>query len=95
MATRTLNLPDQLDEFVRRSVEAGRYHNENEVISAALRLLEQYEAEDAARLEALRQIVGRSFEELDRGEYTEYGRENLAEFFERLNDDVRARLRQA
>ena len=45
MATRTIDIPEVLERFIHDSVAAGRYPNENEVVRAALRLLERKEEE--------------------------------------------------
>ncbi|OWO83318.1 antitoxin [Photorhabdus luminescens] len=42
----TVSMGEQLDRFVQRMIESGRYGNASEVIRSALRLLEQQEAYD-------------------------------------------------
>ncbi|MBS9423318.1 type II toxin-antitoxin system ParD family antitoxin [Photorhabdus caribbeanensis] len=42
----TVSMSEQLDGFVQRMIESGRYGNASEVIRSALRLLEQQEAYD-------------------------------------------------
>ncbi|MNE27775.1 Antitoxin ParD1 [compost metagenome] len=49
----SISMGEQLDGFVQRMVESGRYGNASEVIRSALRLLEQQETHE----EVVRQAV--------------------------------------
>lgn len=91
MPTQNVNLPDHQSEFIRERVESGRYQNASEVVRAGLRLLEQREAEDQARLETLRRVTEDSFAALDRGEYTTHTAESLDGFFTGINRRIRSR----
>jgi len=53
----TVTLGSHFEEFVREQVASGRYSNVSEVIRAGLRLLEEHEAEQAAKLQALREAI--------------------------------------
>lgn len=44
MTTRTIDLPEEQVRFIRDTVAAGRFHDESEVVRAALLLLEREEA---------------------------------------------------
>jgi len=55
MPTRNINVTEKLDQFVADRVERGHYANASEVVRAALRTLEQDEAEDLARFRRPRQ----------------------------------------
>ena len=57
MPTKNLVLTSHQADFVARLVSSGRYHNASEVLSDGLRLVEQREAENASRLEALRSAI--------------------------------------
>lgn len=50
-------LSSHFEEFVRRQVESGRYNNVSEVVRAGLRMLEDAEAEQAAKQQALREAI--------------------------------------
>ncbi|WP_320056368.1 type II toxin-antitoxin system ParD family antitoxin [Desulfuromonas thiophila] len=50
-------LSSHFEEFVRRQVETGRYNNVSEVVRAGLRMLEDAEAEQAAKQQALREAI--------------------------------------
>ncbi len=52
----TIHLPEHREQFVRDLVQSGRYASEDEVIDKAVRLLqEREEAEQARVLEGIRQ----------------------------------------
>lgn len=57
MPTRNVNLTDELDCFVLKKVESGRYENASEVVRAALRTLEREEQQYEAKLSALRAAI--------------------------------------
>ena len=57
MPTRNVNLTDELDRFVLKKVESGRYENASEVVRAALRTLEREEQQYEAKLAALRAAI--------------------------------------
>lgn len=57
MTARNVNLTDHLARFVDSNVETGRFQNASEVVREALRLLEQRQAEEALKLDALRAAV--------------------------------------
>jgi antitoxin ParD1/3/4 len=57
MPTRNVNLTDELDRFVLKKVESGRYENASEVVRAALRTLEREEQLYQAKLTALRTAI--------------------------------------
>ncbi|NCN72378.1 MAG: type II toxin-antitoxin system ParD family antitoxin [Betaproteobacteria bacterium] len=50
-------LSHHFESFVRVQVESGRFNNVSEVVRAGLRLLEDHEAQQAAKLQALREAV--------------------------------------
>ena len=50
-------LSPHFEAFVREQVESGRFNNVSEVVRAGLRLLEEREAEQAVKLQALRDAV--------------------------------------
>jgi antitoxin ParD1/3/4 len=47
------------EDFVQRQVKSGRFASASEVVREGLRLMEEREAERAARLEALRTDIAR------------------------------------
>lgn len=57
MPTRNINLTKELDRFVARKVQTGRYESASEVVRAGLRTLEREEREYEMKLAALRRAV--------------------------------------
>lgn len=53
----SIALSPHFEEFVRQQVDSGRFNNVSEVVRAGLRLLEEHEAEQAAKLHALRAAI--------------------------------------
>lgn len=50
-------LSPHFENFIRQQVDSGRFNNASEVVRAGLRLLEEREAEQAAKLQALRDAI--------------------------------------
>jgi antitoxin ParD1/3/4 len=69
MPTRNVNLTEHFDRFVEAGITSGRFSNASEVVREGLRLLEQREQEDKAKLEWLRAAVEEGFDDIERGDY--------------------------
>lgn len=65
-----VSLTPELERWVSTKVEGGRYKSASEVVREGLRLLQQKEEEQEARIAALRRDVQIGLDELDRGEGT-------------------------
>ena len=50
-------LSPHFETFIRQQVDSGRFNNVSEVVRAGLRLLEEREAEQTAKLQALREAI--------------------------------------
>jgi antitoxin ParD1/3/4 len=72
MPTRNVVLTERQAALVDALVESGRYEDTSEVLREGLRLVETREAEEAAKLEALRAAAQVGFNALDRGEFAEF-----------------------
>lgn len=72
MPTRNVVLTNYQASFVERLVSTGRYQNASEVLREGLRLVEQREAEDTSRLEALRSAVNVGLDDFDQGRYAAF-----------------------
>lgn len=70
MPTRNVVLTHHQASYVEGLVSSGRYQNASEVLREGLRLIEQREAEDAARLEALRGAVRVGLADIDAGQFS-------------------------
>jgi antitoxin ParD1/3/4 len=65
-------LTEQQAEMIERLVGSGRYQNASEVLRDGLRLVQQREAEDEARLEALRQAANVGLAAFAEGHYRSF-----------------------
>ncbi len=61
-------LSPELVKLIGTKVDSGRYGSANEVVSDALRLLDEWDRIQEARQTDLRRDVRRGLEQLDRGE---------------------------
>jgi antitoxin ParD1/3/4 len=67
MPTRNVVLTEQQAEMIERLVACGRYQNASEVLREGLRLIESRDAEDRARLDALREAARIGIADVDEG----------------------------
>ncbi len=95
VVTRNVVLSQHQHELVESLVTSGRYQNASEVLREGLRLLEQQEAEDAAKLVALRKAADRGWTDLDSGSYDEIADDNLDDFIGQLGVHAAARTQSA
>ena len=72
MPTRNVVLTDHQARFLERLVTSGRYQNASEVLREGLRLVESREAEDAARLAALRKAARSGIADIDAGNFQSF-----------------------
>ena len=82
MPTRNINLTARHSAFVDRVVKNGRYQNASEAVRDALRVLEQYQREQAYRLRLLRDQLHDGTDALARGDYVEVDADHLDAFLE-------------
>jgi antitoxin ParD1/3/4 len=64
-----VSLTKELEEFVNRKVESGRYSSASEVVREALRLLEEQDSTRAEQIERFNAELQRRLASLDRGEH--------------------------
>lgn len=69
MPTRNVVLTDHQADLVERLVASGRYQNASEVLREGLRLVEAREAENEARVRALREATRIGISDLEGGRY--------------------------
>jgi antitoxin ParD1/3/4 len=63
-----VSLTDELANFVKAKVSAGRYSSSSEVVREALRLMEKNDLQDAERLRLLRKAWQEGIDSGDSGE---------------------------
>jgi antitoxin ParD1/3/4 len=83
MPTRNVVLTKHQEKLIETLVESGRYQNASEVLRDGLRLVEQREAEESAKLTVLREAARVGFAALDRGAFKEF--ENIEDLQSYLN----------
>ena len=77
-----VSLTDELANFVKAKVSAGRYTSSSEVVREALRLMEKVEQQEAEKLTYLRKAWQEGIDSGDAGELD----------FKALKQEARARL---
>ena len=95
MPTRNVVLTDHQQQVIESLVDAGRYQNASEVLREGLRLVERREAEDAARLEALRSVVRVGFDDLEGGRYVDVAEADLTTYIAGLGVRADERVRNS
>jgi antitoxin ParD1/3/4 len=85
--TRNVVLTKQQADLVEALVRSGRYQNASEVLRAGLRLLERREAQEDAKLEALRQALDESEAAVAAGDLNDYD----SDFLEEIDAEDRTR----
>jgi antitoxin ParD1/3/4 len=89
MPTRNVNLTEHFDRYIEAGVTSGRFSNASEVVREGLRLLEQREQEDKARLNWLRAAVKEGFDDMERGDYvTLRSDREIKDFMRRLRKEA-------
>ncbi|AZN95977.1 type II toxin-antitoxin system ParD family antitoxin [Mesorhizobium sp. M9A.F.Ca.ET.002.03.1.2] len=95
MPTRNVVLTEHHEEVIERLVGSGRYQNASEVLREGLRLIEQREAREEARLAALKQAARVGFRDIEEGRFQEVGDDGLEEFISGLGLQANARTRNS
>lgn len=68
MATRNVVLTERQEKLINTLVDSGKYQNASEVLREGLRLVEQREAQDAAKLAALKEAAKLGMASVENGE---------------------------
>ena len=89
MPTRNLVLTDHQHEMIDTLVRSGRYQNASE----GLRLIEQREAEEAIKLEALRRAAQVGWDHLAADRYRDVGNDDLEDFIGQLGNRAGEQVR--
>jgi antitoxin ParD1/3/4 len=72
MATRNVVLTERQETLIAALVDSGRYQNASEVLREGLRLIEQREAEDAAKLAALKAAAQTGMASIAAGRFRDF-----------------------
>ncbi len=72
MPTRNVVLTSHQASFLERLVASGQYQNASEVLREGLRLVERREAEDSARLLALKEAAAMGIADVEAGRFRSF-----------------------
>ena len=84
MPTRNVVLSEHQQELVETLVQSGRYQNASEVLREGLRLIEERERIEEAKLKALRQAARQGWADVSAGRYTDVADDQIADFVGQL-----------
>jgi antitoxin ParD1/3/4 len=84
MPTRNVVLSEHQHDLVEALVQSGRYQNASEVLREGLRLIEQRERLEAAKLKALQEAAGKGWADVAAGRYTDVADDQLDDFIGQL-----------
>jgi antitoxin ParD1/3/4 len=84
MPTRNVVLSEHQHELVETLVESGRYQNASEVLREGLRLIEERERIEEAKLKALKQAAKQGWADVSAGRYTDVADDRLEDFIGQL-----------
>ncbi len=89
MPTRNVVLTQHHEDVIETLLGSGRYQNASEILREGLRLVEQREAEDSAKLTALREAARVGFDAIERGDYKEFSSAGaLASYLRDFSDEA-------
>ncbi len=95
MPTRNVVLTEHHESIIAELVGSGRYQNASEVLRDGLRLIEERNAREVARLEALQAAALVGFTDLDNGRYRDVSAEDLGVVIEDLGRRAGEKVRRA
>ena len=95
MPTRNVVLSEHQHNLVEALVESGRYQNASEVLREGLRLIEQRERLDAAKLKALKEVADQGWAAIGAGDYTDVAEDQIEDFIDQLSVQAAKLIRAA
>ncbi len=84
MPTRNVVITEHQSSLIDDLVQSGRYQNASEVLREGIRLIEEREKEQAAKLEALRAAARVGIDDFEKGNYKVF--ENAMELSTHLDN---------
>lgn len=88
MPTRNVVLSDYQHDLVESLVQSGRYQNASEVLREGLRLVEQREQVEAAKLAALQEAAAKGWDDIAAGRYIDLAEGELEGFVRQLGEEA-------
>jgi len=95
MPTRNVVLRDHQQQLVEALVKSGRYQNASEVLREGLRLIEEREHLEGARLKALKQAARQGWADVSAGRYVDVADERIEDFIGQLGRRAAQRAKTA
>ena len=86
----SISLAPELEDLIHKKVESGRYDSVSDVVSKALRLLEEQEQLRAVRLEEIKHEIALGLKDLDEGRSLPLNDETLELIKGRIREKVSA-----
>lgn len=80
MPTRNVVLSDRQQQLVETLVQSGRYQNASEVLREGLRLIEERERLEGAKMKALKQAARHGWADVSAGRYADVADDQLEDF---------------
>jgi len=84
MPTRNVVLSDHQQQLVESLVQSGRYQNASEVLREGLRLVEERDRREDAKLKTLRQAARQGWADVSAGRYADVADDGLEDFVGQL-----------
>lgn len=84
MPTRNVVLSDRQQQLVETLVQSGRYQNASEVLREGLRLIEERERLEGAKMKALKQAARQGWVDVSAGRYADVADDQLEDFIGQL-----------
>ncbi|HMN75693.1 MAG TPA: type II toxin-antitoxin system ParD family antitoxin [Burkholderiaceae bacterium] len=84
MPTRNVVLSEHQQQLVEDLVHSGRYQNASEVLRDGLRLVEERERHEDAKLKALKQAARQGWADVSAGRYADVADDRLDDFVGQL-----------
>ena len=84
MPTRNVVLSEHQQQLVEALVQSGRYQNASEVLRDGLRLIEERERLEGARLKALKLAARQGWADVSAGRYADVADDRLEDFIGQL-----------
>lgn len=84
MPTRNVVLSERQHQLVEALVQSGRYQNASEVLREGLRLIEERERLEGAKLKALKQAARQGWADVSAGRYADIADGQLEDFVGQL-----------
>ena len=84
MPTRNVVLSEHQHELVETLVQSGRYQNASEVLREGLRLVEERERIEEAKLKTLKQAARQGWADVSAGRYADVAGDQLEDFVGQL-----------